>query len=163
MQLMSFIKKLQIFKVIYGRAATILRGINDGGAKANEINDQNIAKVLNGRTIFNVNNLANECGGGHYHTSDTVVIDQKKICLHFEISDWVGHKIEVIATGVPASGQIGPHNLGTNCINSQVWQDLVGQYREVGVEMYVDSTTSNVILRKSPRYDFKGRVILTGV
>lgn len=163
MQLMSFIKKLQIFKVIYGRAATILRGINDGGQKANEINDPNIARVSNGRTIFNVNSLANECGGGHYHTFDAVVVDTNKVCLHFDINDWVGHKIEIISTGTPTAGQIGPHNMTTPCLSSQVWQDETTWFRQVGVDIRVDPTTKNVTLWKSPKNDFKGRIILIGV
>lgn len=163
MQLMSFIKKLQIFKVIYGRASTILRGLNDGGQKAIEINDENVAKVFNGRTIFNVNNPVNECGGGHFHTADTIITDPSKICLHFEVTDWVDHKIEVIAAGTPTVGQIGPHNLTASCVNSQVWQDETSRFREVGVEIRIDPTTKSVTLWKSPRYDFKGRVILMGV
>lgn len=163
MQLLSFIKKLQIFKVIFGRASVILRGLNDGGAKAIEIADPTIAKVHNGRTIFNVNSSVNECGGGHYHTVDITPVDHSKICLHFEITDWVNHKIEIISTGTPIAGQIGPHNLGTPCINTQVWQDATTSFREVGVDMRIDPVTNNVTLLKTPRNDFKGRVILMGV
>ena len=163
MQLLSFIKKLQIFDVIFGRRAKILHGIKDGGAKAIEIADPTIAKVYNGNTIFNVNSSVNECQGGHYHTVDITPVDHSKICLHFEIADWINHQIEIIATGIPVAGQIGPHNLGTPCINSQVWQDEATRFRQVGVEMIINPTTNNVTLKKAPKYDFKGRVILLGV
>jgi hypothetical protein len=162
MQVLSFIKKLQIFDVIWGRRAKILHGIKDGGTKAIEIADPNIAKIYNGSTIFNVNSSVNECGGGHYHTVDITPVDHSKICLHFDITDWIGHKIEVISSGTPGPGQIGPHNLGTPCINSQVWQDEVSKFRQVGVEMFINPTNNNVTLWKTPRYDFKGRVILMG-
>ena len=163
MQLLGFIKKLQIFKVMFGRVSMIFRGLNDSGAMAIAIADPNIAKVYNGRTIFNVNSLANECGGGHYHTVDVTPVDNSKICLHFEIADWTNHQIEIIATGIPVAGQIGPHNLGAPCINSQVWQDEATRFRQVGVEMIISPTTNNVTLKKAPKYDFKGRVILLGV
>ena len=160
MEIRTLIKKLAMLKAIWGRRATVLTGLNDNGAKAAEINNPNIAKESQGRTIFNVNHLSNECGGGHYHTSDTIV-DSSKVCLNFIETDWINNKIEVIASGNPTIGQIGPHGLSNTCLETQVWKDIGNDFKEVDLEVIVNKTTRNITLIKSPRPGiFSGKIMM---
>lgn len=159
MQILNFIKKLQILRAIYGRASVMLRGIRDGGAKAAEIGDINIARAHNGNTIFNVNHPDNECSGGHYHDSSEIV-DHSKVCLTFNSTDWVNNKIEIIATGTPSAGQIGPHLLTNYCLETQIWQNFNNSQKEVYVDVLVDKSNLKITLRKTPRNHFNGRVMI---
>lgn len=158
MQFISFIKKLQIFDIFWGRRSKIFHGINDGGAKAIAIADPDVAIKWQNRSIFNVNNLGNECQGGHYHA-----VDFSKLCFPFEITDWVNNQIEIIATGIPVAGQIGPHQISGDCFDVAVWQDIGARGKEVQVQVFVDKVTKNIILKKTPRNHFKGHAILEGV
>ena len=160
----EFIKKLEIFNVIWGRWTKIVFGIKDGGAKATEINDPSRAKLYNGNTIFNINhpdNLCNGAAGGHYH--DVTAVSENEICLNFVESDWVNNKIEVIASGTPSNGQIGPHTYGgAQCLGVEVKEKITSiLYKQVGVNVIIDNTTKMIYLRKAPlAKSFSGKVLI---
>lgn len=90
------------------------------------------------------------------------------IAFRFTVADWNAgdpNEITIIQSGVPVSpGQLGPHNLGTGRIfNVHVWRET-GATVALGIdlELEVNLTTGNVILRKAPRAPaFDGRVILS--
>jgi len=139
-------------------------GIKDGGAKAAEIGDANIAREHNGATIFNVNQLDNECLGGHYH-DPSILPDPTEVCVGFEITDWVNNEIKVLATGVPGRGEIGPHNQTNTCMMIQIYKKIgvpsVDSFKRVYVQVIIDSSNRDVILRKAPLAPaFSGKVIL---
>jgi hypothetical protein len=164
--LVSFIKKLIILDVIWGRRTKLLTGIKDGGAKATEIGDSNIAKEYDGNTIFNVNNPANcPLHGGHYHDPSSFVSDPTEICLNFNITDWVDNKITVIYSGIPTAGQIGPHLQNSTCMNIQTYQKVnipsIGSFKEVDLQIIIDSATKNILLIKSAKpVEFAGKVFI---
>ena len=161
----EFVKKLQIFRVTYGKLTTLLFGIKDGGAKANQINDTTRAKINNGNTIFNINHPDNlgPCYGGHYHDISAIV-GSSKICIDFEAKDWINNKIRVLATGTPTiPGEIGPHNFTSAvCLEVHIRKKIsTNIYKEIKLNVQIDSTTKDVYLRKAPLgKDFTGKVLI---
>ena len=157
----SFLKKLIIFDVFWGRRSKIFHGIRDGGAKALEIGDSNKARISNGNTIFNVNDPDFECQGGHFH----LLPDEKKtICLNFSSTDWVNNQIEIIYTGTPGPGQIGPHTLTLGCLNAEIYQLIsspLGTFKKVDVQIIINDSNRHIFLLKSPLPGvFSGRVLI---
>ena len=153
-----------MFDVFWGRRSKIHHGIKDGGAKAGTIGNTDIALEHNGNTIFNVNHPDNECLGGHYH-DPTTVPDPTEACVEFDITDWNDNKIIVLATGIPNIGEVGPHGQTNTCMMIQVYKSIgvpsIGSFKEVLLDIIIDSSTRDVILRKSalaPK--FSGKVIL---
>jgi len=160
MTLTEFVKKLITFDVFWGRRSKIHHGVRDGGTKATSIGNSLIAKVHNGNSIFNVNHPDNECQGGHYHDP---FIHNEKVCLSFDVSDWVNNQIEIIASGVPGPGQIGPHTYATsNCFQVQVYKRIaINACKEVFTAIVVDCNTRSIYLRKTSLPPaFNGKVII---
>jgi hypothetical protein len=156
----KFLKLLTIFDVFWGRRSKIYHGIRDGGAKAAAIADVGIAKEYNGNTIFNVNNPANECMGGHYHVNAGHV--NGKI-LEFVTTDWVDNKIEVLFVGAPVAGQIGPHQLNTSSFEVKIYRYYGTVLREVDHQLMVDTVSQNITFFKVGLVPaFKGRVVIYG-
>ena len=157
----NILKIFQIFDVFWGRRSKIYHGIKDGGAKATAIADPSKATELNGNTIFNVNHPDNECFGGHYHNA---TVDPTEVCFEIKFSDWVNNRIEIIASGVPVIGQIGPHGFTTTCLQVQIFKTLsgaLGDFKEVELCIIINSTTRSVFLCKSGLApNFSGKVVL---
>lgn len=101
MSLGSFLKKLVIFDVFWGRRSKIFKGVKDGGAKATSIGDSTKAILWNGSTIFNINDPDFEAFGGHTHDfnalvntpalgSETTLKSEILNCLTTDqVGDWV--------------------------------------------------------------------------
>ena len=160
MTLTEFVKKLITFDVFWGRRSKIFHGVRDGGAKAASIGNNLIAKAHDGNTIFNVNHPQNECQGGHYHDP---FLHNEKVCLDFAISDWVNNQIEIIATGIPGPGQIGPHTYdAANCFQVQVYKKIaVNIGKEVFTSIVINGNTKSIYLRKTSLPPaFNGKVII---
>lgn len=86
MTLVQFIKKLVMLDVIWGKRSKLVSGCKDGGAKATEIANTNIAKEWNGNTIYNLNHPANlPIHGGHFHDIGSFTIpDPERVVLYFD-------------------------------------------------------------------------------
>jgi len=87
--------------------------------------------------------------------------------IPFFVADWVSNEIDVIATGVPAAGQIGPHGLplvGRQLVVSPFRENGGTGRREIGLNIFTDTATGLVRMRKAPIQDpFDGVVVITEV
>jgi len=75
----------------------------------------------------------------------------------FQASSWMNNKIDVIRTGTPLSGQIGPHSLPLDCFyTTEVYNNTVTTTEKTEVEMIHNRSTGIISLIKaarSPEYD----------
>jgi len=108
MSLISFVKKLVIFDVFWGRRSKIYHGVKDGGAKAATIADPSVAIAHNGSTIFNVNNPLNDSHGGHFHSVAGGTITHRGLnCL---IGDVVGAWVRIVSSDTVLSVSDNTHS-----------------------------------------------------
>ena len=81
----------------------------------------------------------------------------------FTRSDWVNNKIEIIPTGVPVSGQLGPHELPiSDFYETAVYKQMVnGSFLEwVGTHIS-QHLNGKVIVIKAPRAEnFDGVIMI---
>jgi hypothetical protein len=90
-------------------------------------------------------------------------IAETEIDLGFEAHDWAGTKfIEVIRSGTPVLGQIGPHTLPPGTYNITVFRYESGTIvREVGVGLFVDRSNGLITMVRSTLLPaFGGRIVI---
>jgi len=85
--------------------------------------------------------------------------------VFFTAGDWNEHTLEIIPTGVPVIGQIGPHQLPVSGKQYDVapFKILsVDDRRPIDLDTFVNISTGVISLKKAPAIpDFAGLVMLT--
>ena len=88
---------------------------------------------------------------------------ETEIDLGFEARDWAGTKfIEVIRSGTPVLGQIGPHELPVGTYNITVFRnEPTGVVRQVYVGIFVNRSTGQIWMCRSTLLPaFGGRIVI---
>lgn len=98
--------------------------------------------------------------GGQWYSDGVLELHEEVL---FDVGDWIGNQIFIIAYGVPGAGEVGPHRLPVgSTYGITVWQDLPGSNaRIVNVSTYVDRSTGRIrLLKAGGAPEFSGRVFL---
>ena len=89
---------------------------------------------------------------------DIDYISMTTLELYFNQNDWVNNRLEIIKTGTPTVGQIGPHNLPASTYHINIFKELSdSDFKPVELGIKVNRSTGVVTLHKAAlANNFKG-------